>query len=129
MWDPPQKGYHKLNTDGSWMSVDTVGIGGVIRCEKGIWVTGYAMKFIDVCAAAVELLTIKEGNLIRDVASLLERNWNVQAFHASRTVNFVADKLAIMGRTKFKTGESVPFTYPPIELFETYAAKIPDRAS
>uniref|UniRef100_A0A803L7M9 RNase H type-1 domain-containing protein n=1 Tax=Chenopodium quinoa TaxID=63459 RepID=A0A803L7M9_CHEQI len=68
------------------------------------------------------------GNIIRDVASLLERNWTVQVFHASRTVNFVANRLAIMGRTKIKTGEIVPFSYPPTELFETYAAEIPDMA-
>uniref|UniRef100_A0A803M0Q4 RNase H type-1 domain-containing protein n=1 Tax=Chenopodium quinoa TaxID=63459 RepID=A0A803M0Q4_CHEQI len=64
------------------------------------------------------------GNIIRDVASLLERDWTVTVFHASRSVNFVADRLATMGRTKFKTGERVPYSYPPADVFETYASEI-----
>uniref|UniRef100_A0A803M6Z1 RNase H type-1 domain-containing protein n=1 Tax=Chenopodium quinoa TaxID=63459 RepID=A0A803M6Z1_CHEQI len=159
-WGPPQKGYHKLNTYGSWISVDNAGGGGVIRCEKGLWVTGYAMRFNALSADAAELMAIREGlltawgkgikfleletdadaltrmlkdpksfedgdlgNLIRDVASLLERQWTVQVFHISRSINEVADKLAFMGRNKFKAGETVPFTYPPAECFGTYAAE------
>uniref|UniRef100_A0A803MG71 RNase H type-1 domain-containing protein n=1 Tax=Chenopodium quinoa TaxID=63459 RepID=A0A803MG71_CHEQI len=174
MWAPPQKGYHKLNTDGSWMCVDNAGGGGVIRCDKGIWLTGFTMKFnalfvgFEKCGERfkkakgaireglltawnkkvrfLELETDAQalskmlkypksfedhdlGNLIRDVASLLERDWIVTVFHASRSVNFVADRLAVMGRTKIKTGERVPFTYPPAEIFETYASEIPDMAA
>uniref|UniRef100_A0A803N030 RNase H type-1 domain-containing protein n=2 Tax=Chenopodium quinoa TaxID=63459 RepID=A0A803N030_CHEQI len=163
MWAPPQKGYHKLNTDGSWINVDNAGGRGVMRCEKGIWVSGYAMKFNAMTVASAELMAIREGllrawsknikfleletyvdaltkmlkdpksfedgdlgNLIRDVASLLERDWTVQIFHTSRSVNLVADKLAYMGRTKFKAGECVPFTYPPADCFDLYATEIPD---
>lgn len=34
-WAPPQKGCYKLNTDGSWVSINNAGGGGVIRCKKG----------------------------------------------------------------------------------------------
>uniref|UniRef100_A0A803LHK0 CCHC-type domain-containing protein n=1 Tax=Chenopodium quinoa TaxID=63459 RepID=A0A803LHK0_CHEQI len=66
------------------------------------------------------------GNIIRDVAALLGRNWNVTIFHANRCVNYVADRLALMGRTKYKIGEKVPFNYPPPEVFQTYAMEIPE---
>ncbi|XP_021715729.1 uncharacterized protein LOC110683645 [Chenopodium quinoa] len=66
------------------------------------------------------------GNVIRDVDSLLQRDWTVTIFHASREVNFVADKLATMGRTEIKVGERIPFSYPPAEIFHIYAFEIPE---
>uniref|UniRef100_A0A803L5Q7 Uncharacterized protein n=1 Tax=Chenopodium quinoa TaxID=63459 RepID=A0A803L5Q7_CHEQI len=65
-------------------------------------------------------------NVIRDVASLLERNWTVLIFHANRSCNFVADILATIGRTKIKVGERVHYNYPPAATFEAYASEIPD---
>ncbi|XP_021764620.1 uncharacterized protein LOC110729219 [Chenopodium quinoa] len=59
MWAPPHKGYHKLNTYGSWINVDNAGGGGVIRCEKGLWIIGFAMKFNALTAASAELLAIR----------------------------------------------------------------------
>uniref|UniRef100_A0A803LHF6 RNase H type-1 domain-containing protein n=1 Tax=Chenopodium quinoa TaxID=63459 RepID=A0A803LHF6_CHEQI len=163
LWAPPQKGFHKLNTDGSWISVDNAGGGGggVIRCDKGIWVAGFASKFNALSAATAELLAIRDGlllawdkrirfleletdadslskmlkdpksfedgdlgNIIRDVASLLQRDWEVIVFHANKCVNFVDDRLATMGRTKYKTGDNVPFSYPPPEVYQTYALEV-----
>uniref|UniRef100_A0A803N9G1 RNase H type-1 domain-containing protein n=1 Tax=Chenopodium quinoa TaxID=63459 RepID=A0A803N9G1_CHEQI len=127
MWASAHKGYYELNTDGSWMSVDNAGGGGVIRCDKGLWIIGYTMKFNALTTASTVLLAIREGlltawsknikfleletdadalikmlkdpklfedsdlgNVMKDVASLLQRDWSVTIFHASREVNFVA---------------------------------------
>uniref|UniRef100_A0A803N0T6 DUF4218 domain-containing protein n=1 Tax=Chenopodium quinoa TaxID=63459 RepID=A0A803N0T6_CHEQI len=49
-------------------------------------------------------------------------------YDALTKITIVADKLAFMGRTKFKAGECVPFTYPPADCFDIYATKIPDMA-
>ncbi|XP_021722443.1 uncharacterized protein LOC110689927 isoform X1 [Chenopodium quinoa] len=65
------------------------------------------------------------GNIIRDVAELLQRNWSVTVLHASRTINFVAHRLAPIGRTKVQLGERVLFHSPPAEIFDTYAAETP----
>uniref|UniRef100_A0A803N8C2 RNase H type-1 domain-containing protein n=1 Tax=Chenopodium quinoa TaxID=63459 RepID=A0A803N8C2_CHEQI len=46
-----------------------------------------------------------QGNIIKNVASILDRYWNVTIFHAKRTVNLVDDRLATIGRTKVKKGE------------------------
>uniref|UniRef100_A0A803LFE4 RNase H type-1 domain-containing protein n=1 Tax=Chenopodium quinoa TaxID=63459 RepID=A0A803LFE4_CHEQI len=58
---PPQRGYFKLNTDGSWVSMGNAGAGGIIRCHKGKWQFGYTMKIIALEAASTELIAIREG--------------------------------------------------------------------
>ncbi|XP_021728049.1 uncharacterized protein LOC110695134 [Chenopodium quinoa] len=68
------------------------------------------IKFLELETDAAELKRMLEdpdsfkdhelGNIIRDVASILSRNWKVSIFHVSRCANGVADKLAAMGRTK-----------------------------
>ncbi|XP_021758567.1 uncharacterized protein LOC110723522 [Chenopodium quinoa] len=64
------------------------------------------------------------GNVIRDVASLLARDWDVAIFHAKRYVNQIADALAHIGRTRVKKGEKETYFYPHADIFDQYAAEI-----
>lgn len=42
-WEPPPKGYVKLNTDGSFLeSSSAMGTGGLIRSEEGEWFGGFS---------------------------------------------------------------------------------------
>ncbi|XP_021746163.1 uncharacterized protein LOC110712046 [Chenopodium quinoa] len=137
MWAPPQKGYYKLNTDGSWMSIVNAASAELLAIKIRL-LTGRNKKIkFQELETDVEALTkmLKDPklceyhdlcNVIREVVALLERDWTIIVFHANRTVNFVVDRLATMGRTKIKTGERVSFKYPPAEIFETYASEILD---
>lgn len=58
---PPQQGYYKLNTNGSWLSLGEAGAGGLIRCYKGKWQIGYSMKIKTLGPASFVLIAIREG--------------------------------------------------------------------
>uniref|UniRef100_A0A803LSN8 RNase H type-1 domain-containing protein n=1 Tax=Chenopodium quinoa TaxID=63459 RepID=A0A803LSN8_CHEQI len=85
VWSPPQRGYFKLNTDGSWVSL------GVAEAGEN---PSYYMDH--------EL-----ANIINDVAALLKREWNVTILHVKRNANVLAHGLAEMGR---REGDDFHFT-------------------
>ncbi|KAL2928100.1 hypothetical protein RDABS01_006903 [Bienertia sinuspersici] len=60
-WRPPQSGFYKLNTDGSWRGIAAAGGGGVIRSEDGGWATGFSASFHARTPLAAELLALKKG--------------------------------------------------------------------
>ncbi|KAL2936221.1 hypothetical protein RDABS01_023347 [Bienertia sinuspersici] len=59
-WRPPQPGFFKLNTDGSWRDIASVGGGGVIRVEDGGWVTGFSTSYHACTPLDAELLALKK---------------------------------------------------------------------
>uniref|UniRef100_A0A803MSZ0 RNase H type-1 domain-containing protein n=1 Tax=Chenopodium quinoa TaxID=63459 RepID=A0A803MSZ0_CHEQI len=61
VWSPPQRGFYKLNIDGSWISLGDAGAGGIIRCNKGKWHIGFSMQIKTLEPASAELLAIMEG--------------------------------------------------------------------
>lgn len=61
---PPQHNFFKLNTDGSWVSINNVGGGGVIRCDKGNQQIDFSLKFKTIGPDPAELLAIKKGLFI-----------------------------------------------------------------
>ncbi|XP_021765748.1 uncharacterized protein LOC110730268 isoform X1 [Chenopodium quinoa] len=61
VWSPPQRGYYKLNTDASWISLGAAGAGGLIRCQQGKWQIGFSVKISALGPASAELFAIKEG--------------------------------------------------------------------
>ncbi|KAL2920754.1 hypothetical protein RDABS01_012245 [Bienertia sinuspersici] len=60
-WRPPQSGFYKLNTDGSWRGIAAAGGGGVIRSEDGGWAIGFSASFHARTPLAAELLALKKG--------------------------------------------------------------------
>lgn len=109
-WAPPQKSYSKLNTDGSWISINNVGGGGVIRCDKEKWEIGFSLKFKTIGPASAELLAIKEGMLIawgRKITNLeLETNAQTlkkmlgepQDYHDHQLSAIIVDVVALLKR-------------------------------
>uniref|UniRef100_A0A803MAS0 RNase H type-1 domain-containing protein n=1 Tax=Chenopodium quinoa TaxID=63459 RepID=A0A803MAS0_CHEQI len=63
VWGPPQKGFFKLNTIGSWIGLDNAGGGGVIRCDNGLWQEGFAINLNAMSGDGAELLAIRAGLL------------------------------------------------------------------
>ncbi|KAL2940234.1 hypothetical protein RDABS01_023420 [Bienertia sinuspersici] len=60
-WRPPQPGFFKLNTDGSWRGIASAGGGGVIRGEDGGLVTGLSISYHARTPLDAELLALKKG--------------------------------------------------------------------
>lgn len=58
-WKLLDAGFHKLNTDASWKSIDKANDGGVIRKDDGSWLLGFSIKAKARDPAHVELLALK----------------------------------------------------------------------
>lgn len=62
MWEPPNQGFYKLNTNASVKSQPGPGrIGGVFRNYKRDWIMGYIKNILHTNAQQDELLAILEG--------------------------------------------------------------------
>lgn len=61
-WQHPEQGWIKLNVDGSVSNIQIrANIGGVLRDNKGQWITGFSMHTGMVEITRVEALAILEG--------------------------------------------------------------------
>lgn len=80
-WKLPQKGFHKLNTDGSWFDATKASGRGVLRKENGTWFVGYSTKYKASSPLATELFAIREGlTMARDFdICLLELETDAQS--------------------------------------------------
>ena len=92
-WKLPDAGFHKLNTDGSWISVDKASGGGVLKKQDGSWFLGYSFK----TSVAPRLFSIFQNTfLIKNLEnhqSIIARVityrliWNFTREHHLRTCN------------------------------------------
>ncbi|KAL2941343.1 hypothetical protein RDABS01_029693 [Bienertia sinuspersici] len=64
LWRPPQPGFYKLNTDGSWKDISKAGGGGVIRRDNGTWFMGFSLKYHFLSPLAAELQALRDGLLL-----------------------------------------------------------------
>ncbi|KHN42473.1 Putative ribonuclease H protein [Glycine soja] len=60
-WLPPSQGWTKLNTDGSVQGPQNVTLVGIIRDEKGCWISGFSKKVGIAFSFAVDLWGVYEG--------------------------------------------------------------------
>lgn len=61
-WSKPPLGWHKLNTDGSFVGAHGLaGCGGVIRDSEGCWIEGFAMSINTTSSISAELWALREG--------------------------------------------------------------------
>ncbi|KAL2906857.1 hypothetical protein RDABS01_005567 [Bienertia sinuspersici] len=105
-WRPPQSGFSKLNTDGSWRGIAAAGGGGVIRSEDGGWAIGFSASFHALEVDAKELLNLLNSGLdqpyhdlfvlIHEVSQMLKWDWVVILNHIHRDYNQVAHLLAYL---------------------------------
>ncbi|KAF7842299.1 ribonuclease H [Senna tora] len=83
-WKPPDEGWFKVNSDGSyWSHSDEISCGCVIRKDDGTWFSGFS------CNKYSPLLKLSQG-----FNELLSRGWQVLVRVINRCCNSVADKLA-----------------------------------
>ncbi|KAK8577915.1 hypothetical protein V6N13_076591 [Hibiscus sabdariffa] len=80
-WISPAVGWVKLNVDASVEpNTSRVGIGGLIRDDRGCWRAGFASA------------------LVASIRKMLNKDWHVIVHHVTRNRNHVADKLSRRGR-------------------------------
>ncbi|MED6171274.1 hypothetical protein PIB30_117389 [Stylosanthes scabra] len=61
-WEPPPRGWVKLNTDGAvWDSKNMAGCGGLIRTYDGSWVAGFTAKLGNCQVFQAELWGMRHG--------------------------------------------------------------------
>ncbi|KAK4476678.1 hypothetical protein RD792_015838 [Penstemon davidsonii] len=61
-WVKPDKGWFKVNTDGSVLvEKKSAAAGGVIRDDEGVWILGFSRNLGDVTITVAELLAAREG--------------------------------------------------------------------
>lgn len=61
-WDPPQREFYNLNTDGACLgSPGKRGIGVVTRDHSSNWITGFHKGFTNATTIQMEILALKEG--------------------------------------------------------------------
>ena len=70
-WERPNRGWIKLNTDGSSSgNPRPVGCGGILRVDNGIWVCGFSKKIGTTTSFVAELWAVREG-----LSLCLQRNF------------------------------------------------------
>ncbi|GKV05100.1 hypothetical protein SLEP1_g17144 [Rubroshorea leprosula] len=61
-WIPPEEGWCKLNSDGSYNAGDkSAGAGGLIRDSAGCWISGFTVNVGDASIFIAELWGLREG--------------------------------------------------------------------
>ncbi|XP_057747786.1 uncharacterized protein LOC130966983 [Arachis stenosperma] len=115
-WKPPERGWAKLNVDGSVFQPDSKGAsGGIIRDFRGRFVAGFRMKlavdlhipYLEVesdssCAINLIRSTAAEthigASLVRSIKELLTKPQKVVIRHIFKEANQCADALAKYGQ-------------------------------
>ena len=61
-WEPPPRGFFKLNSDGSSAAnPGEAGAGGIIRNDQGQWLVGYSRKLGQATSTYAELWGVRDG--------------------------------------------------------------------
>ena len=64
-WERPERGWLKLNTDGSWSAaLDKAVGGGLIRDEMGNWVIGFSRQLGHVNSFSAKIWALRDGLLL-----------------------------------------------------------------
>ncbi|CAL0299224.1 unnamed protein product [Lupinus luteus] len=92
----------KLNINGNSLgNLRRTGCGGLIRCDKGNWITGFS-RYVD-SLQAISLVThdIPQYHIYATIATaiqdLLRRTWSVYLAHSVHETNYPTDFLAKLG--------------------------------
>ena len=70
-WEKPEKGWWKLNTDGSWnATLGSAAGGGLIRDSWGKWVAGFTRKLGSANSFTAEVWALRDGLMLCDQRKL-----------------------------------------------------------
>ncbi|KAF7842298.1 ribonuclease H [Senna tora] len=117
-WKPPDEGWFKVNSDGSyWSHSDEISCGGVIRKDDGTWFSCFSKKLGKGSIFLTEIWGCNKYSplfkLSQDFNELLSRGWQVLVHVMNRCCNSVADKLAKSAQYNsfgFKNYDSPPMS-------------------
>ncbi|KAG8365030.1 hypothetical protein BUALT_Bualt18G0060600 [Buddleja alternifolia] len=123
-WKKPDKGWLKLNTDGSFRSTTGCATaGGLLRDDKGMW--QWAEVDSDIVCKLIHNGDVEVhplGNIIQDVRVLLRMPWRSTLQHTKHEGNQGADMLAKLGHD-LHDGVHM-WEKPPNECMEVLSAEM-----
>ncbi|KAK8997865.1 hypothetical protein V6N11_012401 [Hibiscus sabdariffa] len=111
-WIPPEPGWVCLSVDGAVSQPSSKGnIGGLIRDDNGVWLTGFAKATGHSSSLQAELWAILE---VRAIDRFCHLNWLTEIVWVPRDQNRPADALAKL--VDSSTITLCNFREPPIEV-------------